>query len=69
MHSLSMAESILQAALEEAENYKGKRNKAISAKIGGWGYRGDAFISGDSRGKQLKRGKPCVLQFPLKSRK
>jgi len=55
MHSLSMAESILQAALEEAENYKGKRIKAISAKIGGWGYRGDAFISGDSRGKQLKK--------------
>lgn len=55
MHSLSMAESILQAALEEAENYEGKRIKAISAKIGGWGYRGDAFISGDSRGKQLKK--------------
>lgn len=25
MHSLSMAESILQAALKEAENYEGKR--------------------------------------------
>lgn len=55
MHSLSVAESILQAALKEAENYEGKCIKAISAKIGGWGYRGDAFISGDSRGEQLKK--------------
>ncbi len=55
LHSLSMAESILQAALKEAENYEGKPIKAISAKIVGWGYRGDAFISGDSRGKQLKK--------------
>ena len=34
MHSLSMSQSILQAALIEAEKYEGKRISAISVKIG-----------------------------------
>lgn len=34
MHSLAMAQSILQAALIEAEKHNGKRIKVISVKIG-----------------------------------
>lgn len=34
MHSLSMAQSILQAVLMEAGNHEGKRVKAISVKTG-----------------------------------
>jgi len=33
MHSLSMAQDILRASLDEAQKHKGKRIKAISVKI------------------------------------
>ena len=43
MHSLSMAQDILQAALMEAEKYDGKRIKAIGVKIGD-----ETFMESDS---------------------
>ena len=43
MHSLSMVQSILQAALDEAGKYEGKRIEAISVKIGG-----EDFMESDS---------------------
>ena len=43
MHELSIAQSILQAALTEAEKHNGKRIKAIGVKVGD-----DAFMEADS---------------------
>jgi len=43
MHSLSMAQDILQAALQEAEKHEAKRIKAISVKVGN-----EDFVESDS---------------------
>jgi len=43
MHSLGIAQSILEAALKEAERCEGKRIEAISVKIGD-----NAFMESDS---------------------
>ena len=43
MHSLSMAQDILQAALREAEKYDGKHIKAISVKMAD-----ETFMESDS---------------------
>ena len=43
MHTLTMAQSILQAALSEARKHEGKRIKAISARIDN-----EAFADADS---------------------
>jgi hydrogenase nickel incorporation protein HypA/HybF len=43
MHSLSMAQNILQAALKEAKKYDGKRIKAVKVTIGE-----ENFVESDS---------------------
>lgn len=43
MHSLSLAQSILQAALSEAQKHDGKRIKAIDVKVGD-----ETFMEADS---------------------
>lgn len=43
MHSLAMAQDILQAVLDEAQKYQGKRIKAISVKGGA-----ETFMESDS---------------------